>query len=150
MSAHSRILPIALVLLGEAAAAANAEPLVVIVNPESGVTQLTRAQVTDLFMGRQKRLGPGLVALPMEQMVPATRSRFYLLLVNLPVPQIRAYWARLYFSGQAQPPRQAETAEELIQMVAANRGAIGFIEASKLDKRVKGVLRLDDTGFREP
>lgn len=70
------------------------------------------------------------------------RVRFYDLLVNLPLPQIRAYWARLYFSGKAQPPRQTDSTEETIRVVAANKGAIGFIEQSKLDPRVRGVLIL--------
>jgi len=56
---------------------------------------------------------------------------------------VRAHWARLYFSGQAQPPRQTDSAEETLQVVAANKGAIGFIEASQLDGRVRGVLMLE-------
>jgi len=143
MTGRARILrPLAALLLAGVLRAG--EPLVVIVNPAAGVTQLTRAEVTDLFMGRQKRLPSGLLALPVEQVEPAaTRTRFYQQLVNLPQPQVRAYWARLYFSGQAQPPRQTESAEETLQVVAANRGAIGFIEASRLDRRVRGVLRLE-------
>lgn len=123
------------------------EALVVIVNLESGVTRLTREEATNIFMGRQKHLRPGLVALPVEQVAPGqARARFYELLVNLPLPQVRAYWARLYFSGQAQPPRQTESAAETLQVVAANKGAIGFVEQTQLDHRVKAVLVLADKG----
>ena len=48
--------------LGAAAEPARGE-LVVIVNPQNSVSQLTPEEVTNLFMGRQKRFASGLVAL---------------------------------------------------------------------------------------
>jgi ABC-type phosphate transport system substrate-binding protein len=124
------------------------EALVVIVHPGSGITQLTKAEATDIFMGRQRRLPNGLLALPVEPLGPdSVRSRFYQLLVNLPLPQVRAYWATLYFTGKAQPPRQTGSPEETLEVVAANKGAIGFVEESRLDHRVRGVLRLDGKGI---
>jgi len=121
------------------------DSLVVIVNPGSGITRLTREEAAAIFMGRQRRLPNGALALPVEQVEPTgTRVRFYQELVNLPLSQVRAYWATLYFSGKAQPPRQTEGAEETLQVVAANKGAIGFVEASRLDHRVRGVLHLSD------
>ena len=127
---------------------ASAEPaLVIIVNLESGVTRLTREQAEGIFMGRQKRLPSGLVALPVEQLVPpAARLRFYQYLVHLPLSQVRAHWARLYFSGQAQPPRQTQSTEETLEVVSANRGAIAFLEKDRLDRRVRAVLELAGQG----
>jgi hypothetical protein len=121
------------------------QALVVIVNPECGVTRLTREEAVDIFMGRQRRLPSGLLALPVEQVRPPdTRARFYKLLVNLPLPQVRAYWARLAFSGQAQPPLETSNDDETLEVVAANKGAIGFVLASRVDRRVRGVLRLGE------
>jgi ABC-type phosphate transport system substrate-binding protein len=121
---------------------AAGEP-VVIVNLQSGVERLTRDEVTNLFMGRQKRLPSGIVALPVEQAQPAsTRSRFYQLLVKKDLPDINAYWARLFFSGMAQPPRQANSAEEVLELVAGNRGAIGVVDGAYVDRRVRIVLDL--------
>ena len=125
------------------------EPLVIIVNLESGVTRLTREQAEGIFMGRQKRLPSGLVALPVEQLLPPeARLRFYQYLVHLPITEIRAYWARMYFSGQAQPPRQTQSAEETVEVVMANRGAIGFLVKDGVDPRVRVVLELG--GFEAP
>lgn len=120
-----------------------AQELVVIVHPESGVQQLSREAVTNLFMGRQKRLTDQLLALPVEQFQPAsTRERFYRLLVNKDVAEINAYWARLYFSGQSQPPHRAQSAQDVVDMVAANKGAVGFVERSRVDRRVRIVFTL--------
>ena len=144
MSDHPlpRCAPILLaVLLGLAPASAG-EP-VVIVHPESGLQKLTRDEVINLFTGRQKRLPTGQVAVTVEQADPATtRARFYQLLVGKDLPDINAYWARLLYSGQAQPPRQAQSAEEVLALVAANRSAIGVVDGARVDRRVRVVLDL--------
>ncbi len=132
-------LPLLLAMLATAPLVAG-EP-VVIVNLQSGVEKLTHDEVTSLFMGRQKRLPSGIVALPVEQAQPvATRARFYQLLVKKDLPDINAYWARLFFSGQAQPPRQVNSAAEVLELVAGNKGAIGVVDASLVDRRVRVVL----------
>jgi ABC-type phosphate transport system substrate-binding protein len=144
VSPRARLLRPLLALLACAGPLRAGENLAVIVNPDCGVSQLSREEVVEIYMGRQKRLPTGLLALPVEQVSPLeTRARFYQTLVNLPLPQVRAYWARLYFSGQAQPPRQTGSDEETLEVVAANKGAIGFVDASKVDRRVRAVLQLE-------
>jgi len=137
-----------LALMALAPAPARAEGvLVIIVNVESGVTRLTREQAEAIFMGRQRRLPSGLLAVPVEQLLPPeTRVRFYQYLVHLPMSQVRALWAQLYFSGQAQPPRQTRSSDETLEVVGANRGAIGFLEKGLLDRRVRAVLELGEQG----
>lgn len=121
--------------------------LAVVVNTDSGVVSVTPEEARNLFLGRQKYLSAQLMALPVEQVVPeATREQFYARLVRMPVAQVRAYWARLYFTGKAQPPLQTSSAEETLGIVAANRGAVGFVEKDKLDRRVRVVLVLSGKG----
>lgn len=140
-----RLLPLLIALFMPFTAALGAkQPIAVIVHPDSGVSHITREEAVNIFMGRQKRLSSGLVALPIEQAKPEeTRARFYKLLVNKAIAEINAYWARLYFTGQAQPPRQAQTPEEVLELVATNKGAIGFVEREKVDRRVREVLVLE-------
>lgn len=141
MRLHEHVL--AALLFAAAPALRSQEPIAVIVHPESGVSQLTREEVTNIYMGRKKRLPSGLTALPVEQTNPRpVWAHFYRLLVNKDLAEINAYWARLFFSGQAQPPHRAQSAQEVVDTVAANRGAIGFVERSKADRRVKVVLVL--------
>ena len=132
-----------LILLLWATGLRSQEPLAVVVNLESGVTQPSREEVINLFLGRQKRLGAGLAVQPVDQVKPPeTWARFYKLLVNKDLSEINAYWSRLFFSGQAQPPRKAQSVEEVLALVAANKGSIGFVELGKADKRVRVVLVL--------
>ena len=135
----------ALILAMAPAAPAAGEPrLALVVNQDSGVGPMGLEEVRDLFLGRQKRLASGVPALPVEQgQPPEVRAAFYRLLTRKTVAEINAYWARLVFTGQAHPPRQAASAEEVIRTVAANRGAIGLLQWSEPDRRVKVVLTLD-------
>jgi len=156
-----RALPLTLLLQGAALLAATpafnlgspnaplraAEPLrgedlVVIVNAGSGVKEMTEEEVIHIFMGRHKRLSTGQLAFPVEVADTELRTRFYKLLMNAPMAQIRSYRARMWFSGQAQPPLEIGTSEEVIELVRANKGAIAFVERSKLVDGVKPVLVL--------
>jgi ABC-type phosphate transport system substrate-binding protein len=124
-----------------------AEPLVVIVHPDSGVQRMSAEEVANIFLGSEKRLANGLVVLPVELVVPEDlRSTFYKLVAHTSLAQVRSYWAQRFFSGQAQPPRQAQSAEEVIDIVSANKGAIGFIGKGSMKGRVHAVLILGVEG----
>lgn len=118
-------------------------PLAVIVQTGSPVKQLTKGEVLNLFLGRQKHLAEGVPALPVDQVSPESIwAGFYRLLVNKELSQINTYWARLHFSGQSRPPRRFQSSEEVINFVASHPGAIGYVEEGKVDRRVRVVLVL--------
>lgn len=115
-------------------------PLAVIVQPGSPVKQLSKAEVVNLFLGRQKHLAAGLPALPVDQVSPeSTWAEFYRLLVDKELSQINTYWARLHFSGQSRPPRRFQSSEDVLNFVASHPGAIGYVEEGKVDRRVRVV-----------
>lgn len=117
--------------------------LAVIVNPQSGVEQLTKSQVINIFLGSHRELPSGLPARPID--LPANlpeKTQFYRSLVNKDLDQMAAYWSRLVFAGSTLPPVQANTQQDVIQYVAANRGAVGYVERKSVDARVRVVLVL--------
>lgn len=120
-----------------------ASDMVVITNPGSGVDRLTRDEVTAIYMGRSKKLSSGLPAIPIDQ-APTNpeKARFYRDLIDKELPEVNSYWARLTFSGRGTPPRQVSNASEVIETVAANKGAIGYIPRANVDRRVHVVLDL--------
>lgn len=127
-------------LLASLPAAAD---LVVVVNPKSGVERLSRDEVINIFLGRYRQLPSGISAQPVD--MPASqpeKSLMYRLLVGKDLDQIASYWSRLVFSGRTSPPVQATSTEELIRFVAANRGAVGYLDRSRVDSRLRIVLEL--------
>jgi ABC-type phosphate transport system substrate-binding protein len=135
----------ALVLLALLALACSAHAeLAVIVNPRSGVEQLSRSQVINIFLASNREFPGGEPAVPID-LPPGTPEnvQFYRALVNRAPEQMSAYWSRLVFSGKASPPLKAGGWKEVIQAVAANPRAIGYVDAEHVDPaRVKAVLVL--------
>jgi len=132
---------LSLLLLSALLAPVAEADIVVVVNAESGVTQLSRDEVINIFLGRYRQFPNGLAAYPIDQpAVQPERSRFYFLLVNKDLAEINAYWARLLFSGKTSPPMQAATSAEVIDLVSRHKEAIGYIERDQVDPRVKVVM----------
>ncbi len=119
-----------------------ATDLVIITNPNSGVDKMTRDEVTAVFMGRTKKLPSGITALPIDQPVSGGKAKFYGELINKELAEINSYWARLIFSGQGTPPRQADDNAEILEIVGSNKGAIAYVPRNVVDKRVRIILDL--------
>jgi hypothetical protein len=121
--------------------AAGAADFVVVANPASGVEKLSKDEVINIYMGRDRKLPGGIAAMPIDQANPVSeKARFYSVMVGKELAEVQSYWARLRFSGQGQPPRQASSAEEALDWVAGSKGAIAYVDRKKVDKRVKVVF----------
>ena len=117
--------------------------LVVVVNAQSSVEQLSKTQVVNIFLGHNRELPNGVAANPVD--LPfglPEKAAFYQALVNKDLDQIAAYWSRLVFAGSTSPPMQASTVQEALQYVANHRGGIAYMDRRSADTRVKVVLSL--------
>jgi ABC-type phosphate transport system substrate-binding protein len=122
---------------------ASAGNLVVIVNPASGIEQLTRGQTIDIFLGRSRKLPSGALAIPIDlRSGTPERNQFYLALVGKDLQQMSSYWARLVFSGQAAPPFPVPDVRTALDLVATNPNAIAYVDSATTDSRVRVVLEL--------
>jgi len=128
--------------LSSAAHLAMAET-VVIVAAANPVTALTADQAADLFLGRTSSFPSGAAATPIDQADgSAVRDDFYTKVVNKSGAQIKSYWAKLVFTGRGQPPKDAGDSAGVKRAVAANPGAVGYVDKSVVDGSVKVVLSL--------
>ena len=141
--AATRILQACVLWLCPLVAASDDDTLMLIVNRDAGITAIDTQQAVNLFMGRYNLLPSGISAIPVDY-VPH-RSAFYQQLVGKTLAEINGYWARLVFSGRASPPLQLHTPDGLLQFVANNRGAIGYLPREAVDGRVLAIP-LPDAG----
>jgi len=51
--------------------------------------------------------------------------------------QLRRGWDKLVFSGTGEAPTRVESLEQMKQLVASTKGAIGYISSHQLDNSVK-------------
>ena len=117
--------------------------IVVVVNKDSKISQLTQKQVIDIYMGRRQSFPDGSPAFPLDQAGQSEiRESFYKALVNKTPAQINAYWARLLFTGRASPPRIMNDSMVLLEAIEKNPAAIGYVDSSMLNDRVKAVAHV--------
>jgi hypothetical protein len=72
----------------------------------------------------------------------AIRERFFLLLNEMNLKRINAYWVRLQFSGDIQPPPIMSDSIAMRDAVQKNRHAIGYMPSKYVDESVRVILML--------
>jgi ABC-type phosphate transport system substrate-binding protein len=139
-----------LLLLFFLASPALAEPvlddLVLIANANSGIEHLTKREVVNIYLGRYRRLDIGSTAEPIDLSSKTdAKSMFYRLLVDKNLAEINAYWSRLVFSGKTRPPQQADSIDEVLEIVGHNRNALGYVDRASVNSEVVIVFEWSDT-----
>ncbi|MFD2110634.1 hypothetical protein [Thiorhodococcus fuscus] len=125
-------------------AIADEAALVVVMHAGAGIETLTRDQVINIFLGRFRKLPNGHLAIPIDQDSDhPMKAEFYRRLVGKNPAEIRAYWARLIFSGKTAPPREAKSEEQMIEWLMTQPGAIGYLPTDRLREPLKAVFTLD-------
>jgi hypothetical protein len=69
-------------------------------------------------------------------------KEFYEYLGRTPL-EMRKVWLRAQLSGQARPPQQISSQEELLRRVETTPGAVGFVNRQKVRGKVKTLLLLE-------
>ncbi|MCA1798321.1 MAG: hypothetical protein LC632_02380 [Xanthomonadaceae bacterium] len=133
---------LAVALLARPAFAVGAE-FVVIVAVHSPVTVLASNEVADIYLGRLRRLPDGRTVLPVDRFESdGVQEAFYREILQRNAAQLRAHWSRLVFTGRGKPPRQVRSDAELVEFVARNPHAIGYVAPALVTPSVR-VVRID-------
>lgn len=105
------------------------DDIVVIVSSLNSVKTLTRDHVEDIFLGRMQQFPNEQRALPIDQAEgSAVRERFNMEVLGRTSAQVRTHWARILFTGRGRPPRSVASNEDMLQAIAADVHAIGYIQ----------------------
>lgn len=121
-------------LLALLAAPVFAQSVAVIVNPKNAAS-LTTEQVSGIFLGKSNEL----VGIDLPDGNPV-RDAFYHKVTGKDGAQLKAYWAKLVFTGKAQPLKEFSSDAEVKKFVASNPTGIGYIDKSAVDGSVKVIL----------
>jgi ABC-type phosphate transport system substrate-binding protein len=136
----------AALILGLLTTGAVEAETVVIMATSSAVTQVSRDEVINIFTGRYRRLANGTAVIPVEPGIDSpVRRAFYKSLLGKTVSEMRAYWARLIFSGRTTPPEEFSTDAEVVERVAKDPALIGYVDRQSLTSRVRVVYVLPES-----
>ncbi|MBV2128799.1 phosphate ABC transporter substrate-binding protein [Arsukibacterium indicum] len=133
----SRFLAIVLLLGGSVTAIPAIADIAVIVNPANSVT-LTTDELTRLYTGRSSALA----AVNIAESSPL-RSQFDEKGVGRSSAQLKAHWSKLVFTGKGTPPPELATEAAVIEHVAQNPNAVGYVDVASVTDAVKVVLTLN-------
>lgn len=118
--------------------------LVVIVKADSPVQSLSKDEVERIFLKKLKVFPNGDEAIPIGQLSqPDVDERFYKNITGKSKIELKAYWARLMFTGRDRPPKDGNNNDGVKSLVVNDARAIGFIDAAGVDAQVKVVYRLE-------
>lgn len=117
--------------------------IMVVVGTKSNLATLTKNQVKDIFLGRLIALPNGSTATPVD--LPENnplREEFYTKVTHQTAAQVKAHWAKLYFTGRGQPPKEAPSSNEIKRILNTIPASIAYIERAALDASVKVVFTM--------
>lgn len=124
-------------------ASASARATVLVVVHRSSPDRLTKGELIEVFMGKTSQLPGGIRATPIDQ--PDSnplREEFYSKLTGKSPAQMKAYWAKLSFTGKGTPPKTGQTSTDIRKAVAATPGSIAYLDEADVDSSVKVVFIL--------
>lgn len=139
----SRITQFVLAGLGMFWAASSHAEIVVIVAANSPIATLSPTQVSDIFLCKSATFPGGAQAVPIDQAEGSPiRLEFYSKATGKTPELLKAYWSKMIFTGQGEPPREITDSEKIKKLIANNPHYIGYIDKSAVDSSVKMVLSI--------
>lgn len=118
--------------------------ILVVAASQSPVTKLNKADVAQIFTG-QKRAVDGNRILPLDLPHQSeVRTEFYLNIVGKNRNQMRAYWAKMIFTGKGQLPLETDGAFDMVSMLESSPEMIGYIDSANLTDKLKVLYTLKE------
>lgn len=128
-------------MLGAATAAQAATAL--IAHPSNPLAGLTTEEAARIYLGKTRQFPNGKPVAPADQKTGSpVRAHFYKTVAGKSETELKEYWAKLLFTGKAQPPRELADDNEVRDWVSKNPDALGYVDGKAVDRSVKVLLIL--------
>jgi ABC-type phosphate transport system substrate-binding protein len=111
--------------------------VIVIANPSVKATEISKSDLRDIFTGNATSLPGGGSVVPILLKAGTVHEEFLQAYIGKNDTAYRAGWRSLVFSGQASMPKSLESDAAVVEFVAHNQGAIGYIAKSTPHDGVK-------------
>lgn len=116
----------------------------VIVSKNSDMQEMTKKDVSRVFLSKTKELPNGQRAITVEPNQKEYQEIFYKEVCGKTQKQLKRYWATVLFTGKGQPPKKMKEIQDIINFVKNNKNAISYVPSSLLVRDdIKVVLEID-------
>ena len=111
--------------------------VIVIANPGVKATDISKNDLRDVFTGAATALPGGGNVVPILLKAGTVHEEFLQAYIGKNDTAYRAGWRSLVFPGQASMPKSMDTDAAVVEFVAHNSGAIGYIGKATTHEGVK-------------
>jgi ABC-type phosphate transport system substrate-binding protein len=111
--------------------------VIVIANPSVKAAEISKSDLRDVFTGSATTLKDGSRVVPILLKAGTAHEEFLQAYIGKSDTAYRAGWRSLVFSGQASMPKSLEGDVAVVEFVAHNQGAIGYIGKATPHEGVK-------------
>jgi ABC-type phosphate transport system substrate-binding protein len=111
--------------------------VVIIANPSVKASDVSKGDLRDVFSGAASSLKDGSHVTPVLLKAGGAHEEFLSEYVGKNDTAFRASWRSLVFSGQATMPKSLDSEAAMVDYVAHNAGAIGYIGKATPHEGVK-------------
>jgi ABC-type phosphate transport system substrate-binding protein len=111
--------------------------VLVIANPGVKATSISKGDLRDVFTGNATSLPDGTRVVPILLKAGTVHEEFLQAYIGKSDSAYRAGWRSLVFSGQASMPKSLDPDAVVVDFVAHNEGAIGYISKATPHEGVK-------------
>jgi ABC-type phosphate transport system substrate-binding protein len=136
-TAMKKLIVFAFLLAALACAARAQAQVIVIANPGVKSADISKDDLRDVFTGNAAALKDGSRVVPILLKAGTAHEEFLQVYIGKSDTAYRAGWRSLVFSGQASMPKSLDGDAAIVDFVAHNQGAIGYISKSTPHEGVK-------------
>jgi ABC-type phosphate transport system substrate-binding protein len=115
--------------------------IAIVANPELNIEAIQPGDVRNLYLGERQAFPNGIPAVPINHVKGSPdREEFFASVLSMGESTHKRHWKRKQAVGNHYAPKEVSSYEELLESVSNTPGAIGYIDASKVDDSVKVLL----------
>ena len=119
------------------AANLSAEEIAIIVNEEGPLTQISEAEIKEIYLGNIKFMG-GVAVAPLHYSEGPVKDVFLASIVKMNSKEYRLYWTKKIFQEGGHVPAVQNRFQLIALFVSKNKGAIGYLLRTELTD-MKGI-----------
>lgn len=128
------------VLYTQAAAWAQEQRMVIIVNKANAASSLTLGELRRIFMKQTRIWTNGTPVVPVDwEATSEMRKSFSRKVLGRSVAEMTEFWVQQSYTQGVGPPSTQKSARAILRFVASVPGAISYVPASEADDSVKTI-----------
>ncbi len=133
------IISLGLVIGLAAAASEERAAIMLIVHNDVKVETIKRSIVSEIYMGTRTKWDDGEKIRVVMLKEGDVHEQFVQTSLETTTAKHKNHWKKLVFTGTGEPPKICKTEKEVVEFVAENEGAIGYISEKTEHDAVKVV-----------